>query len=106
MKQGQASIAFQNPVHVVGMASVAGKKEGEGPLGHTFTEVDEDPMLGKDNWEAAEGECTTPTGAAILAELAGHSGRLPVMNIETVGYGFGEREFQVLNALRMFVGDC
>ncbi len=56
--------------------------------------------------EAAEGECTTPTGAAILAELAGHSGRLPVMNIETVGYGFGEREFQVLNALRMFVGDC
>ena len=36
----------------------------------------------------------------------GRMSRTAVMNIETVGYGFGEREFQVLNALRMFVGDC
>lgn len=56
--------------------------------------------------KAAEGECTTPTGAAILAELATYYDRLPAMNIETVGYGFGEREFEVLNALRLFVGDC
>lgn len=56
--------------------------------------------------KAAEGECATPTGAAILAELASHRDRLPAMNIETVGYGFGEKEFEVLNALRMFVGEC
>ena len=68
MKQGQASIAFQNPVHVVGMASVAGKKEGEGPLGHTFTEVDEDPMLGKDNWEAAESELQRRAGELAMKD--------------------------------------
>lgn len=62
MKQGQASVVFQNPVHIIGMASVAGKKEGEGPLGHTFTEVEEDPMLGQDNWEAAESELQKRAG--------------------------------------------
>ena len=56
MKQGQASLRFENPVYIAAAASVAGKKEGEGPLGHTFTEIDEDPMLGQDNWEAAESE--------------------------------------------------
>ena len=68
MKQGQASIVFKNPVHVVGMASVAGKKEGEGPLGHTFTEVDEDPMLGKDNWEAAESELQRRAGELAMKD--------------------------------------
>ena len=54
---------------------------------------------------AAEGECTTPTGAAILAELAAYTPGLPAMTLEKIGYGFGEREFEVLNALRVFVGE-
>ena len=53
MKQGKASIRFEQPPEVVAAASVVGKKEGEGPLGACFDEIEQDPMAGQDNWEAA-----------------------------------------------------
>ena len=53
----------------------------------------------------AGGEAVTPTGAAILAELASPADGFPAMRIHRVGYGFGEREFEVLNALRVFIGE-
>lgn len=28
------------------------------------------------------------------------------MRVDKVGYGFGEREFEVLNALRIFIGEA
>lgn len=56
MKQGKASIRFEQPPEVVAAASVVGKKEGEGPLGAYFDEIEQDPMAGQDNWEAAESE--------------------------------------------------
>ena len=54
----------------------------------------------------AEGEAVTPTGAAILAELASPAGGFPAMRVDKVAYGFGEREFEVLNALRIFIGEA
>lgn len=56
MQQGTASIRFQNPPHIVSYAAVAGKKEGEGPLGSLFDEVTEDAFFGKNTWEEAESE--------------------------------------------------
>ena len=37
-------------------------------------------------------ELTTPTGAAILATLAGGHGPMPAMTVERVAYGAGQRE--------------
>lgn len=54
MQKGKASLLFENPVYVAGMASVAGKKEGEGPLGKQIDVVEADPMFGAENWEKAE----------------------------------------------------
>ncbi|MCJ7835419.1 stage V sporulation protein AD [Cuneatibacter sp. NSJ-177] len=54
MMQGKASIRFQNPPHILGTGSVAGEKEGQGPLGELFDEIETDPMCGQENWEAAE----------------------------------------------------
>jgi uncharacterized protein (TIGR00299 family) protein len=52
-----------------------------------------------------EGEMTTPTGAAILAALAGSFGPLPAMKIEVIGYGAGQRDFADRpNILRLLVG--
>jgi len=51
---GKQSIAFVNPPHIISGASVVGKKEGEGPLGHLFDVVSEDPMFGQNTWEEAE----------------------------------------------------
>lgn len=51
---GKQSILFKNPPCVIGYSSVAGKKEGEGPLGCFFDKIEEDPMVGQNTWEEAE----------------------------------------------------
>jgi len=52
-----------------------------------------------------EAELTTPTGAAIVANVVDHFGALPQMQIEEVGYGAGTKDFpQRANLLRIFVG--
>ena len=53
-QRGKASIAFEEGPQIIGQASVAGKKEGEGPLAAYFDVIEPDPMVGCDNWEAAE----------------------------------------------------
>lgn len=63
--QGAASIAFPEPVYIESAASIAGKKEGEGPLGRDFDMICQDPMFGTDTWEAAES--TLQKEAATLA---------------------------------------
>jgi len=51
-------------------------------------------------------ELTTPTGAALVRELSSEFGDLPLMNIETIGLGAGNRNFKDRpNVLRLFVGN-
>ena len=52
--RGKQSIELDRGVYIMSSASVAGKKEGEGPLGDKFDIVCDDPMLGQDSWELAE----------------------------------------------------
>jgi uncharacterized protein (TIGR00299 family) protein len=50
-------------------------------------------------------ELTTPTGAAILAELVDSFGPVPAMTIERIGYGAGQKDLeQQANMLRLLVG--
>ncbi len=50
-------------------------------------------------------ELTTPTGAAILAELVDSFGPVPAMTIERIGYGAGQKDLeQQANLLRLLVG--
>lgn len=50
-------------------------------------------------------ELTTPTGAAILAELMADFGPLPAMNYQSIGYGAGTRDLpNQPNVLRVFLG--
>lgn len=50
-----------------------------------------------------QGELVTPTGAALLATLATFS--QPAMRIQRVGYGFGTKEFDWPNAVRVWIGE-
>lgn len=68
MKTGKASIRFEKPPCIIGAASVVGKKEGDGPLGNCFNQVEEDDMFGMDNWELAESECQKRTFLAALQD--------------------------------------
>jgi uncharacterized protein (TIGR00299 family) protein len=52
-----------------------------------------------------EGELVTPTGAAIIAEIASGFGPLPAMTIESIGYGAGKSDFGIPNALRVMIGE-
>jgi uncharacterized protein (TIGR00299 family) protein len=51
----------------------------------------------------AQTELLTPTGAALLTEFAVFE--QPAMTIEAVGYGFGTKEFDWPNALRVWLGE-
>ena len=51
---GEQSIRFEEPPYIIGSGCVAGKKEGDGPLGSYFDLVEEDPMCGGNSWEEAE----------------------------------------------------
>lgn len=59
------------------------------------------PMYSK--W--IEQECATPTGVAIVAELAQYAAQMPSLVPEKVAYGFGKKDFQIPNGLRLILGD-
>lgn len=50
------------------------------------------------------GELVTPTGAAIVAALADEYGSQPEMEVESIGYGAGFKDFEIPNVLRLILG--
>ena len=55
-EMGKQSIKLPMPVYIRASASVVGKKEKEGPLGHLFDIASEDDQFGQKNWEDSESE--------------------------------------------------
>ncbi len=51
-----------------------------------------------------EGELVTPTGAAIIKNVAQDFINLPPMVVETIGYGQGKKDYGIPNLLRVFLG--
>ncbi len=80
-QRGKASVIFQNPPLILAAASVVGKKEGEGPLGSYFDQIEADSMLGKKNWEEAESELQT-RAVSLVIEKSG-------LKKEEIRYYFG-----------------
>lgn len=70
MQKGKASIQFDEPPYIISAASVAGTKEGEGPLGSLFDVTEQDDMMGQKNWEAAESSLQKKA-AELAAKKAG-----------------------------------
>lgn len=53
---GRSVLATENMPSVLSFASVAGKKEAEGPLGSYFDQTMSDSYLGTESWEKAESQ--------------------------------------------------
>ncbi len=53
-KSGMQTVWFHNPPVIVSTASVAGPREGEGPLAKTFDQIISDAHYGENTWEKAE----------------------------------------------------
>lgn len=69
-KRGRSSFYFSNKPVITAWASVAGKLEAAGPLGHTFDRVSQDPYFGQKTWEQAE-KAMQELCMKALAEKAG-----------------------------------
>ena len=80
-KRGRASILFEHPPVIRSIASVAGTKEGEGPLGSMFDIVAEEDLFGENTWE--EAESTMQKEACLLALGKAH------LAPESIRYLFG-----------------
>ncbi len=63
---GKQSIQFDQSPFILEAASIAGKKEADGPLGKQFDRIEPDPMLGKDTWEEAESELQRLAASEVL----------------------------------------
>ena len=53
-KRGRQSFVLEQPPVITHWASIAGKKESEGPLAHTFDLTSTDTFFGQKTWEQAE----------------------------------------------------
>lgn len=51
---GKQTVKLAEPVTILSAASTVGNKEGEGPLGDYFDQIEQDVMMGEDSWEKAE----------------------------------------------------
>ncbi len=80
-QRGKATVLFERPPLVLEAASIVGQKEGEGPLGQFFDQVEHKPMLGKQTWEEAESELQT-RAANLVIEKSG-------LKREDIRYYFG-----------------
>lgn len=54
LKRGKQSFILENQPSIITWASVAGKKEAQGPLAKTFDITQEDSYFGQKTWEQAE----------------------------------------------------
>ena len=69
-KLGRRTIVPPRPVYLSNWASVAGKRESEGPLGHLFDIKSDDTKFGQQTWEQAE-KRMQQLALEILTEKAG-----------------------------------
>jgi uncharacterized protein (TIGR00299 family) protein len=52
-----------------------------------------------------KGELCTPTGAALLKHFVTEFGDMPVMRIQSIGYGMGKKDFERANCVRVLLGE-
>lgn len=97
---GKQSILFANPPYIQYSACIAGKKEGEGPLGHMIEEINDDPMFGMNTWEEAESRLQALTVNKLLKKSNLLSGDIRYIFAgdllgQLIGTTFGLMEFEI-----------
>ncbi len=73
------TLQFKNRVAVRARASIAGPKEGAGPLGSRFDTIMEDDLLGQKSWELAESEMLRSVAESCLKKSSLSVSRLEML---------------------------
>ena len=97
---GRSTIVFDEPISILGYASVVGKKEKEGPLGKYFDKAYDNNKFGEETWEKSESRLQTDA-----VQLAIEKANLLPQDISYIFSGdllnqctssvFGLREFDI-----------
>ncbi len=88
------------PPKIVGYAAVAGKKEGDGPMGKCFDRIEPDAYFGKETWEQAESTMQKETLELALQKSGLQAGDIgcicagDLLN-QCIGSTFGLRSFGI-----------
>lgn len=56
--------------------------------------------------EEIKGELCTPTGAALLKTFVSSFDAMPIMRVDSIGYGMGKKDFPQANCVRVMIGEC
>lgn len=99
-EQGRQSIKIPVPVYIRASASIAGSKEGEGPLGDLFDMVGVDDKFGSNTWEEAESTLQKETLQLAIgkAGLSGEDIRFLLAGdllAQSMASSFGLASFQI-----------
>lgn len=77
---GKQTVAFENKISITGHASIAGRKEGEGPLRKYFDVIMEDAEWGEKTWEKTESKMQKTAVVRAVEKAA--------VNLGEIGYIF------------------
>ncbi|MBQ2676860.1 MAG: stage V sporulation protein AD [Clostridia bacterium] len=96
---GRYTLQLSTPV-ITGFAGVAGKKEGEGPLGEYFDKVFEDTKLGQKSWEAAESALLTSAVTTAITKAGISSDKIDMIFVgdllnQSIASTFGVKDLAV-----------
>lgn len=99
-EQGRQSIKIPVPVYIRASASIAGSKEGDGPLGELFDMVGVDDKFGSNTWEEAESTLQKETLQLAIgkAGLSGEDIRFLLAGdllAQSMASSFGLASFQI-----------
>lgn len=99
-EQGRQSIKIPVPVYIRASASIAGGKEGDGPLGDLFDMVGVDDKFGSNTWEEAESTLQKETLQLAIgkAGLSGEDIRFLLAGdllAQSMASSFGLASFQI-----------
>ena len=99
-EQGRQSIKIPVPVYIMARASIAGSKEGDGPLGDLFDMVGVDDKFGSNTWEEAESTLQKETLQLAIgkAGLSGEDIRFLLAGdllAQSMASSFGLASFQI-----------
>ena len=99
-EQGRQSIKIPVPVYIRASASIAGSKEGDGPLGELFDMVGVDDKFGSNTWDEAESTLQKETLQLAIgkAGLSGEDIRFLLAGdllAQSMASSFGLASFQI-----------
>lgn len=99
-RAGERTILFDKEVYISSSASIAGKKEGEGPLGHTFDEICMDDLMGTETWEKAESALQKKTIRRCIEKSKMNTENIDILlagdlNAQIISSGFAARDLGI-----------